>query len=455
MKVPLLLILALAMFLLASPLRAQPPTSGMPVPELSFMDDIIHAYMDTTDAVGIVLGVSSQGQIIFWRGYGWSDADQTIAMQETATMRVASITKTFTTAVIIDLIDRGMLGQHDWAFDLDQPGGGILNLEPFPELIDERFKGISVYHLLHHKGGWDRDIIPDPTSIELQIQDEMGLAQLPSIEETMRWALGQQLQHMPGSETHYANIGYLALGLIAEQVSGTDILSYVRTHLLTDDLWYPSTDLFMGRTFAADQDPREPYYNYPYEWVNVFDPDGPLVLAPYGGWNHELKDGYGRMVANAIPLLQMAHHYYLNGEERGQPIGTNHASRNHGGALFGASSKLRQRDDGIDFVIMVNSYVNSDRVYASEISGHLDDALDAINIVWPTETVDCRWFDFAHTGQEKGSFDFPYGSINDLGNIPPYSKIKFKPGSSPWTGVITRGHLALSATQEGSVVIGQ
>jgi len=55
---------------------------------------------------------------------------------------------------------------------------------------------------------------------------------------------------------------------------------------------------------------------------------------PYGGWNHEMKDGYGRMVANAPPLLRMAHHYYLNGEERGQPIGEAHATQNHGGGFL-------------------------------------------------------------------------------------------------------------------------
>lgn len=448
------LLLGSALLLPAAIALAQPPTSGKPVQELSFLDDIMVAYMDTTDAVGIELGVSHQGRIVFWRGYGWSDEAQTVPMLETATMRVASVTKTFTAAVIIDLASRGLLDINDWAFDLGQPGGGILDLAPFPELVDERFKGISVEHLLHHEGGWDRDIVPDPTSDELRVQQEMGLPQLPTAEQTMRWTMGRPLQFLPGSDDAYSNVGYLALGLIAEQVSGTDILTYVRTHLLTDELWFPATDLFMGRTFAADQDPREPHYNYPFMSVNVFDPDGPEVHRPYGGWNHEMKDGYGRMVANALPLLHMAHNFYLNGLERGQPIGDVHATRNHGGALYGASTKLYQRNDGIDFIVMVNSYVGLQRVYSTEISAHLNDAFDNLAIAWPTEEVDCRWFDFSYAGQEAGSYDLPYGSVDDLGSIPPYSKVKFKPGSSAWTGVITRGHLALSAA-EGGVVIGR
>lgn len=446
-------VLAAAVILIAGTAGAQPPTSGKPVPELSFLDDIVHAYMDTTDAKGVVLGVSHQGRPIFWRGYGWSDENQTVPMQETATFRVASINKTFTAAVIRDLINLGLLDLSDRAFDLGQPGGGILNLEPFPVLADVRFRDITIEHLLLHKGGWDRDTEHDPTNRELVIQGDMGLAQLPSIRETMRWALGQDLQFAPGTDEQYANIGYLALGLIAEQVSGTDLISYVRTHLLTDELWFPTSDFFMGRTFAADQDPREPHYIFPNTWVNVFDPDGPRVPAPYGGWNHEQKDGYGRLVANAIPLLHLAHRVYLNGNGRGLPIGDTHVSSEHGGALWGACGVLRQRDDGIDFVIMVNGY-KDDRHYAKEIRTLIGNAIHPA-IQWPDETVDCRWLDFAHVGEEQGSYDLPYGSINDLGNIPAYSKVKFKSGTSPWTGVVTRGHLELSTTAGGAVVIGR
>jgi len=37
---------------------------------------------------------------------------------------------------------------------------------------------------------------------------------------------------------------------------------------------------------------------------------------------------------------------------------------------------------------MVSSYVGLERVYSTEISEHLKDSLDDLNIVWPTEEVD-------------------------------------------------------------------
>ena len=454
MKILTLMVLASALLLLAAPAQAEYPTSGMPVAELSFLDDIVQAYMDTTDATGVVVGLSVDDRIVFRRGYGWSDEALVVEMQENAAFRVASVNKTLTAAIIRDLVDRGMLSLGSLAFDVGQPGGGILNLAPFPTLVDDGFGIITIEDLLLHRAGWDRRVEPDPTARELVIQSDMGLSELPTAEETMRWALGQELQFEAHPDSSvYANIGYLALNLIAEQISGTDGLSYLRTFLLTDELWFPANDLLMGRTFAIDQDPREPHYNSPFQVTNVFDPTGPNVWAPYGGRNHEQKDGYGRLVATTTPLLRLAHRFYLNGNGRGEPISDVHQSSEHGGALHGTSAVLRQLDTGVDFVIMVNSW-RGERHYAKEIRAHFMDALPAV-MPWLTETVDCTWFDFAYNGDELGSYELPFGDFTDLGKVPPYSKVKIKSSSSSWTGVIDRGHLALFTTENGSVVIGR
>jgi len=449
----MILRLVATLCLAVAPALAQRPITGMPVPELSFLDDTVHAFMDTSLVRGVVLGVADQGRIIYMRGFGWQDEALTEPLQENAVMRIASITKTFTAAIIIDLVDRGLLSLDDQAFDIAHDGSGILDLEPFPTAGSLLLDNIRISHLLQHTAGWDRIENFDLTTRELQIQDEMGLAQLPTRAETMRWILGHPLQHVPGSEYEYSNEGYVALGLIAEQVSGIDLLSYVRTYLLTEDLWFPMTDIFMGFTREADVDQREPFYNTPWFTTNVFDPDGPDVRASYGGRYIEIRNGQGRIVAGAAPLLHHAHRFYLNGDERGQPIGEVHVTRNHGGALAGSNSLLRQRDDGIDYIILTNRYV--DVTHAVQLGNLLQDVLDA-NVVPPLdETVDCRWMDFGYGGAEQGSYEMPFGSVNDLGSVPPFSKVKIKPGSSAWTGVVTRGKLLLTSTRTGSAVIGK
>jgi len=453
-----LFVVALVCCLFAAPSRAEIPVSGKPVPALSFLEEDIQTYMEESYVDAAVVGISRFGKIVYCRGFGWKDHDKTIPLQESAAFRIASITKTFTAAVIVDLVAKGMLDPDDHAFDLGQAGGGILDLKPFPgpDPGDPRLADITVHDLVYHTGGWDRLLEPDPTNRELFIKSAMGLTELPTEEETMRWTLGQPLQHDPGgTKEYYANIGYLALGLIAEQISGTNLLSYVRTYLLTDDLWFPAGDIFMGRTFAADQDSREPYYDYPVNVVNVFDPSGPRVWEPYGGWNHEVKTSYGRMVSTVIPLLQQAHHYALNGVDRGQPIdGTTHLASDHGGALRGSRSILFQGSDGIDVVVMTNRWDPGQETSARDILNLVLNNIDSHNFAWHMESVDCRWFDFNYSGAEEGSFDRPFDDINDLGNVPSFAKVRFKPGSTSWSGVITRGHLELDTLDGGSAVIG-
>jgi len=193
MRASIVLAVAMSVCLFPALSGAQVPVSGKPVPALSFLDGTIQTYMTEHYVDAAVVGISYFGKTVYCRGFGWSDRDKQNPLQENATFRVASITKTFTAAVIMDLVDRELLDLEDHAFDLGQPGGGILDLVPFPpsDPIDPRLRNITVYHLLHHTGGWDRDLVTDPTNQELVIQNAMGLSELPTAEETMRWVSSQ------------------------------------------------------------------------------------------------------------------------------------------------------------------------------------------------------------------------------------------------------------------------
>ncbi len=445
--------------LLVSPAQAQFPVSGKPIPALSFLEPPILQYMEDNQVNAVIVGISHMDEIIYLRGFGWKNQGFSDPLQETTTFRTASVNKTFTAAVTRDLVRRGLLNLTDFAFDLGQPQGGILNIEPFPEIGDPRLAQVTVGNLLDHKGGWDRDETGDWTrpGIELIMKNAMDLPQLPTKEQAMSWILGKELVENPGSIYHYSNEGYLALGLVVEEVSGTDLLSYVRTHLLTDDLWFPATDIFMGNTFAEDLDPREPYYASARMMQNVFDPDGPQVRAPYGSWNHAMKDGYGRIVSSAVPLLHQAGHFVLDGENRGMPLPTPwHVTENHGGAQAGTRVELWQGSDGVDMVIFANRYEGEVLMAAQEIRDLILTGLSENSFTWPHESIDCRWVDFADPFTDReGSYDHPYAEMEELGNVPSYSKVKFKSGSTDWTGVFTRGHLAFSAEEGATVIIGQ
>ena len=296
---------------------------------------------------------------------------------------------------------------------------------------------------------------------------ELAPYRVPTKRETAEWIMAQPLEFTPGSERVYSNVGYLILGLIIEQVSGTDWRTFVRTHVLDESMWFPATEFEPGRTFAEFQNPREPWYdnNTTFFSQNVFDPYGDDVPDPYGWWNHEARVGQGGLITTAVPLLNYLATYHVNEDVFneidliGKPLNGALVNRAHDGRLRGTEALARQTGSGINYVIMLNKRVPVDpggiaRMYVGELRVQIDAILNAGGIDWPTQAIDGVWFDFTYDGPEQGVYDEPFEDILDLGRVPAYSKVRFKPGSTPWTGVIERGPIALSAP-EGTVVIGE
>lgn len=438
------------------------PKSGKPVPQLSIFDFAMQIFLESTGIEAAVLGVMKDGRIVYLRGFGWRDHTHTTTLPENAMMRLASVTKPVTAAGIRKLIDWGTIDLLDAAFSLGQPTPGLLAYDPFPSLGDSRLRSITVQHLLTHFGGWDRnaDGVPDLTRQEIVIADAMGVFSPPGRINTVRYIMGQPLQVTPGDEYHYSNIGYLLLGLILEQESGMDYISFIRQHVLTESMWFPATEFELGRTFPADRNPREPWYDEDQIGLNVFYPFTPaFVRRPDGSWDHEARVGQGALIASAVPLLNYLEKYTVNNPDIGTPL-TGRITRKHDGLLAGTNTLAQQRSDGVNYVLLLNKRnLDSGGVaYSNQFKASFDVVLDGTELLdWPTSTVDGTWFDFSYGGTEEGSYDRPHDSMDDLtqSKIPPYSKVRIKDGSTSWTGVIDLPHVLLMAPEGATAIIGQ
>ena len=153
-------------------------------------------------------------------------------------------------------------------------------------LVAPRLRGVAIEHMLHHQGGWNRSLARDLTFQDLQIATEMVVPSPSRAENTARYLLSQPLQFTPGSSTSYSNVGYQFHGLIVEVVSGMDFEQYVKTNVF-QSAGIPDWKVEIGRTFAVDQNLREPHYSCSGTGVNVFDPTEPQVPLPYGSWHYE------------------------------------------------------------------------------------------------------------------------------------------------------------------------
>lgn len=361
--------------------QAQLPVAGLPVAQLATVDSAVQTFMQTNSVSAGTVAVMRNGVVVYHRAFGWQNQQNTVPLAPNAVMRLASVTKPLTAASIRKLISQGKFTLNSRVFSVDEAGSGLLDHSVFGGTYDARLKSITVNHLLQHTGGWDRDApgIDDLTYKERTIASDMGVPSPPGRDLTLNWILGEPLQHDPGTTYAYSNIGYMALGMIAEKYSGKQQIDFLRQNVMASATFKPEY-LVHARTLAANQDPREPYYDSAGSTSrNVFS--GSLfVPRPYGGFDVEARIGQGGVAANPLALLEYMNRFQIAGSNIG---GTRPSPGNwtwsHTGGFSGTSTVATQRGNGISFVAMFNKENVS-------FGGTLDTVLGQITS-WPTENI--------------------------------------------------------------------
>lgn len=442
-------LVALAILSGTAATHALPPVTGRPVAQLAWADTLMRDYMDSNGIRAGLLAIMHDGCIVYQRGFGYHDEGESVQMPENALVRIASCTKPLTAAAVRRLIANSAFNLNDAAFDLGQAGGGLLNLTPFPSLGDGRLEDITVDDLLRHRGGWDRDVAGDLTYRECDIADDFNVDSPPGRTRTLRWILGQPLQSTPGTAYHYSNIGYLTLGMIVEQESGTNLITYLRQNILTPAMWVPSVNLQAGRTFEDQQPAREAWYDGGTATC-VFNSRCPLACSglsfvdrPYGGWDHEARIGQGAIVLSPATMLEFLQRYRVGvGGSIGLPLDPNNlVNESHNGAFSGTNALAWQRSDGVNVFIWFNKDASSGH-YGESMKDLLDPLLDS-QASWPTLCLDGFWVaPTIGVPNAFGSYNSEFrGVTNALSETSDGSKLNFKPGDFVWVGTISEKSL--------------
>jgi len=344
---------------------------------------LLQRFINEHDIGAAALGVMKQGEVVYDGAVGFMDAQRQVPVAKDVIMRIASVTKPVTAAAVRRLAADGMLALDDRVFDLGQSEGGLLTLDPFPNLGDSRLAEITVQHLLQHRGGWDRNVASDWVFREIQIAAAMSVPSPPGRENTVRYVLGQPLQFDPGSRRAYSNVGYMVLGLLVEEVSGQDYMTYVWENIFAP-LGIAAGDVTQGRTLPADRGEREPWYDSRGLSLarNVFDPEGARVPWPDGGWHLEAKIGHGGLVASTRALLAFADAYQVAGDDIGRPRRRGEGNDwwwYHTGSLPGTNALALQRGNGTSYVILFNRRALSGPSYVELFKEIMDEHLAGLS----------------------------------------------------------------------------
>jgi N-acyl-D-amino-acid deacylase len=233
------------------------------------------------------------------RGYGAADKTLGAPVTPRTRFRLGSLSKPITAVAILKLVEEGRLRLDDKILPL------LGDLAPPADTIrDPRVHAITIRHLLHHTGGFDRDASGDPVFMP---RAGHALARLrakppPTCQVVLRVVLEDQLDFDPGSRFAYSNLGYCILGRIIERITGMSYVEYVRRHLLEPA---GASSLMLGRTLVASPDEAR-YYDYPGAPKVKAMPGvaEDMVVRPYGHAAIEEMDAYGAWIGTPIDYLR-------------------------------------------------------------------------------------------------------------------------------------------------------
>ena len=161
------------------------------------------------DGPGAALLVLHDGEAVVRRGYGLADLEAGRPVTPATRFRLASITKQFTSAAVLLLVEEGRIG-------LDDPvKRWFAGLPPAAD-------GVTIRHLLTHTSGLVdyEDVMPG--DLDAQLRDADVLRLLETQDRTY---------FEPGSRYRYSNSGYALLALVVESASGQSFQDFLRERI--------------------------------------------------------------------------------------------------------------------------------------------------------------------------------------------------------------------------------
>jgi CubicO group peptidase (beta-lactamase class C family) len=178
----------------------------------SKIDMLMSQYADCCSFTGTVL-VSDHDKIIFKKGYGLANREWNIPNTPDVKFRIGSITKQFTSMLILQQVAKGTI-------KLDAHLSDYL-----PYYRKDTGSKVTISQLLSHTSG-----IPSYTDDPKFFGDDSR--NYYAADDFVKKFCSGDLQFEPGSKFHYDNSGYFLLGAILEHVTGKTYESLLKESIL-------------------------------------------------------------------------------------------------------------------------------------------------------------------------------------------------------------------------------
>ena len=325
------------------------PASAAAVPPAAAVaarvDSLAAAFLREGPAVGVTVAVVRGGDTLVHEGYGMADAAHRRAAGPQTVYRVGSVTKQFTAAAILQLVEQQRLA-------LDDTLGAFLPHYP-------QWGRVTVRQLLNHTSG-----IPSYTA---SARWRARVADHLAPDSVLAFVASDTFDFAPGTRYRYNNTGYFLLGRILERVTGTPYDRYVAERFfrplgMRSASYCPDSPA--DSTHAAGYDKRGPSETAPASALSMTSPYAAGALCMSTGdflrWQTALTSG--RVVRPATFARMARSDTLADGKPTNYGWGLapgrieDHRTIEHGGDIHGFSvQQLWLPDDSLRVVVFANT----------------------------------------------------------------------------------------------------
>ncbi|NMC13106.1 MAG: serine hydrolase [Chloroflexi bacterium] len=230
-------------------------------PSSDVLDQALEKITAQYPYAGLAIGVVDQEKIIYTQSFGYQNLDTKIPISPVSLFSIASISKTFVAAAIMQLVEQGKLS-------LDTKLKSVL---PYFHMADPRYLQITIEQMLSHTSG-----IPDILDYtwDPPEYDDGALARY------VRSMGKEKLVFAPGEKFVYSNTAYDILGQVIAEMSGQLFEDYIAAHILHPLGMKDSTFLYSN---ASPELLSSPYLSLPnieasplYPYTRAHAPCGSL-----------------------------------------------------------------------------------------------------------------------------------------------------------------------------------
>jgi len=274
---------------------------------------------------GAYVIATKYGKIVFSRGFGQADLENSIPLTADSVLRIASLTKQFTSVAILLLVEQKLL-------HFDEPLREVLRNCP------TAWQPITIRQLLNQTSGLTDDLSP----LYARIATDMTADQLLAVYRPY------PLMFKPGQRWHYSNLNYWILGKVIEIVARVPYAEFVTHHVLVPGMTrtrYGSHGaIIVGRAYGYEPDSKSGWVNARYFSATLGYSAGGFLSTPsdMAIWYAAL--GRGAIIAPRTLALALTEGRTRDGRPAGYGLGWYLSTINglrvahHGGSTFGFQS---------------------------------------------------------------------------------------------------------------------